>query len=372
MAKLNDVVLNGATYELAGSGDGLTDGIKSALLACFQNVGWNDTDGQTYYDALYAALYPPANLQSISAVYTQSGTVYDTDSLDVLKEDLVVTAHYDDGSTETVTDYTLSGIFTVGASTVTVVYGGKTASFSVTVTEKPKAWYTGVPLTLGTVESGNISGTTGEDVESTAKNRTGYIDIDGAHLVQSRIASNKQTTGNNAIFYFYDEDYDFISSAGFSSSNNKFTIAVVPQGTKYVRFATGTDYMGDGATTPYEFVPYATPTVSATTGDVEVTTQTVGYAINTTTGKQGTSGSTRSTQLIPIYGATAISLIKKDSSVASTVNAAFYDKDHNYMGYVQSLNTSTQWSNIPYNECAYIRLNSIWPADLPLTVSITV
>lgn len=75
-------------------------------------------------------------LSSISAIYTQSGTVYDTDSLDSLKADLVVTATYDDTSTAEVpsADYTLSGSLTGGASTITVSYGGKTTTFSVTVT----------------------------------------------------------------------------------------------------------------------------------------------------------------------------------------------------------------------------------------------
>ncbi len=77
-----------------------------------------------------------AELVSISAVYTQSGTVYDTDSLDSLKSDLVVTATYSDSSTETVasTDYTLSGTLTEGTSTITVSYEGKTATFNVNVT----------------------------------------------------------------------------------------------------------------------------------------------------------------------------------------------------------------------------------------------
>lgn len=75
-------------------------------------------------------------LNSISAVYTQSGTVYDTDTLDSLKADLVVTAHYSDSSTQTVSaaDYTLSGTLTAGTSTITVAYGGKTTTISVTVT----------------------------------------------------------------------------------------------------------------------------------------------------------------------------------------------------------------------------------------------
>lgn len=114
---------------------GLTDEAKQALLNCFAHVAWIDEDGQDYYDALEDALYPPATLTSISAVYTQSGTVYDTDSLDDLKADLVVTAHYDNGTTQTVTTYTLSGTLTEGTSVITVSYGGFTTTFNVTVTE---------------------------------------------------------------------------------------------------------------------------------------------------------------------------------------------------------------------------------------------
>ena len=116
---------------------GLTEEIKQALLDCFEHVAWTDEHGQDYVDALEAALYPPANLVSISAVYTQSGTVYDTDTLDSLRDDLVVTAHYDDSSSSVVANYTLSGTLSVGTSAVTVSYGGKTTTFSVTVTEYP-------------------------------------------------------------------------------------------------------------------------------------------------------------------------------------------------------------------------------------------
>lgn len=119
--------------EQGGTG-GLTADVKAALLACFENVAWANANGQTYYDALEAALYPPANLTSISAVYTQSGTVYDSDSLYDLKSDLVVTAHYSDSTSETVSAYTLSGTLTVGTCTITVGFGGKTTTFTVTVT----------------------------------------------------------------------------------------------------------------------------------------------------------------------------------------------------------------------------------------------
>lgn len=91
-------------------------------------------------------------LTSISAVYQQSGTVYDTASLDSLKSDLTVTATYSDSSTATVTEYTLSGTLTAGTSTITVSYGGKTATFNVTVTE---ASAVNVTYTQGSIPSEN-------------------------------------------------------------------------------------------------------------------------------------------------------------------------------------------------------------------------
>ena len=121
--------------EGGGSGSGLTEDVKQAMLQIASKVAYIDEHGQDYYDDLYDALYPPADLVRISAVYTQSGTVYDTDSLDSLKSDLVVTAHMSDSTTRTVTDYVLSGTLTVGTSTVTVTYGGKTDTFDVTVSE---------------------------------------------------------------------------------------------------------------------------------------------------------------------------------------------------------------------------------------------
>ena len=79
-----------------------------------------------------------ATVTSISAVYSQGSTViYDTDSLDKLKANLVVTANWSNGTTSTVAsaDYVLSGTLTAGTSTITVTYGGQSTTFTVTVTE---------------------------------------------------------------------------------------------------------------------------------------------------------------------------------------------------------------------------------------------
>lgn len=80
-----------------------------------------------------------ATLSSITATFTQgSAVIYDTDTLDSLKQYLVVTANWSDSTTSTVpaSSYTLSGTLTVGTSTITATYSGKSDTFIVTVTEE--------------------------------------------------------------------------------------------------------------------------------------------------------------------------------------------------------------------------------------------
>ena len=72
-------------------------------------------------------------LTSISATYT-GGEVTEGTALTDLTG-ITVTANYSDGSTATVTDYTLSGAIAKGSNIITVSYGGKTTTFVVTGTE---------------------------------------------------------------------------------------------------------------------------------------------------------------------------------------------------------------------------------------------
>lgn len=116
---------------------GLTEDMKQALLQIARKVAYIDDQGADYYQDLYDALYPPKELLYITAVYTQTGTVYDDASLDSLRTNLVVTAKWEDNTETYVTTYTLSGTLTAGTSTVTVSYNGKTTTFDVTVTARP-------------------------------------------------------------------------------------------------------------------------------------------------------------------------------------------------------------------------------------------
>ena len=69
-------------------------------------------------------------LSSISATYSGGDVTVGT-SVNSLTG-IVVTAHYSDGSTANVTDYTLSGTIASGSNTITVSYDGKTTTFTVT------------------------------------------------------------------------------------------------------------------------------------------------------------------------------------------------------------------------------------------------
>lgn len=123
--------------EHSSSIGGLTFEAKQALMNCFAHVAWIDANGQTYYDALYNALFNTATLESIYALFIQgSAVIYDTDSLDSLRQYLVVTAYYSDETSAVVSDYTLSGTLTVGTSTITASYGGKSSTFNVTVSQR--------------------------------------------------------------------------------------------------------------------------------------------------------------------------------------------------------------------------------------------
>lgn len=138
------LTVSGAAADSKAVGDkiasigSMTTGAKNALLALLEKVCFaNDDEGRDLLDALEDELFPPANLVSITATFTQgSAVIYDTDSLDDLRQYLVVQATYDDLTVEPVTTYTLSGTLTTGTSTITASYGGKTDTFTVTVTHE--------------------------------------------------------------------------------------------------------------------------------------------------------------------------------------------------------------------------------------------
>lgn len=140
MTPLGPIIVAKTVGRNGQGSSGLTDAQKQAIYQCFEDVAWEDPDTRAAdLSALFAALYP---VTALAAVYTQSGTVYETDNLDALEDDLVVTATYEDGTTGVIPagSYTLSGTLTEGSSTITVTFSGKAATFTVNV--ETAIWHT--------------------------------------------------------------------------------------------------------------------------------------------------------------------------------------------------------------------------------------
>lgn len=159
-----------------GDTGGVTDAVKLALLQIAQNVWYLDDKVQTYIQNLQDALYPPADIVSISAVYTQGGTVYNTAELDDLKTDLVVTANKTGGTTQTIAaaNYTLYGELDVGTSTITVIYRGYVTTFDVTVTREPNGLVDGTYTAVDSSGRATVSNNTIQGIDLTTYH---YLDI---------------------------------------------------------------------------------------------------------------------------------------------------------------------------------------------------
>lgn len=227
-------------------GTGMSADFKVALENLLQYVVYkgDDPTGRTYLTALHNAMYPPAQLTSITAVYTQSGTVYNTDSIDDLKADLVVTANYDDGTSETVTTYTLSGTLTEGTSVITVSYGEETTTFNVTVTVRrvsgDDVWYDGVAYEdLTIVANEYVKYNNGTFVAYNGWSRTGFVYCEGASsIVFPPIPESG--SGNPQSTAFYSNNDTSTRIKAFQLSKTVSTTVTVPSNAKYFAISSNT------------------------------------------------------------------------------------------------------------------------------------
>lgn len=127
--------------KLAGSG--LTAAQIDLLEDAFEHIQWADDAGPQYAAQLITSLRggesggeqpeqpdTPKTLTGISAEYSGGNVAVGTELSSL--SGITVTAHYSDGTTATVTGYTLSGTIAEGDNTITVTYMGKTATITVT------------------------------------------------------------------------------------------------------------------------------------------------------------------------------------------------------------------------------------------------
>lgn len=126
-----------------GSGGGLTAAQIDLLEDAFEHIQWADDAGPQYAAQLITSLRggesggeqpeqpdTPKTLTGISAEYSGGNVAVGTELSSL--SGITVTAHYSDGTTATVTSYTLSGTIAEGDNTITVTYMGKTATIIVT------------------------------------------------------------------------------------------------------------------------------------------------------------------------------------------------------------------------------------------------
>lgn len=188
-------------------------------------------------------------LTSISASYT-GGTVPAGTTLQQLTG-ITVTAHYSDGSTATVTDYSLSGTLTTGqTNVVTVTYQGKTATFSVTVEAEGGDPDSDVLATYGYANGYRISTSGGANsalsgcVAVGAKNdSTGIIPykVGDVFYIKGITFPSSETNGSVIVFYsdangahqsnaaqvIYDyENTNFPATFSYNSGTNVLTVRI--------------------------------------------------------------------------------------------------------------------------------------------------
>jgi len=151
--------LHAKLQQPGSAGTGLSEAAAALLVEILRHAIY-DGDQTGNIDALAAELglsagdpgddvtpeEPVVTLTDITASYTGGDVPVGTALTDLTG--ITVTAHYSDGSSRTVTDFTLSGTIAEGSNTVTVTYAGKTAAFTVTgiAEEEPEAILTGITV----------------------------------------------------------------------------------------------------------------------------------------------------------------------------------------------------------------------------------
>lgn len=168
-----DKALQGG-LDYAADKSGIQEALKELSAKGFVYIGPDQpTDGTMYWldtsveepdepvvpDEPDVPVDPEVTLTSISATYSGGDVAVGTALTDLTG--IVVTATYSDGSTATVTGYTLSGEIAEGSNTITVTYEGMTATFIVTgvAEEEPSG---GVDLSEANVIASKYSETAAE------------------------------------------------------------------------------------------------------------------------------------------------------------------------------------------------------------------
>lgn len=270
-------------------------------------------------------------LTSISVTYSGGDVPVGTAVADLTG--IVVTANYSDGTSATVTGYTLSGTIAEGENTITVIYQGKSATFTVNgiaeSTGGNNGWTDGDPYTdMVTWQDGyEINGKTGVAEESTTHSITDYLPCKGVDAFST-------TNSNGFYIYLYDDNKNYIGTR-FLTKTGVYVSSYLTSGGQtpaYFRTNYRTTWKDQGAwqpfITPHE-VPVATPTTVLEAGNYYIPVFKVGYTVWNNTGVETEKETEYCTDFIFIKDFASISISTTD--VANRKWVGFYDAEKNYI-----------------------------------------
>ena len=181
------------------------DGMFKVCAFTKDNVSAEYTAFKTAFGIADSGGETEVTLTSISAVYGGGEVAVGTAVTDLTG--IVVTAHYSDGTSATVTGYTLSGTIAEGENTITVIYQGKSATFTVNgiaeSTGENNGWTNGVAYDIEWADGYSLDGT-GTAVEDKDLSVSDFLPCQN---VSRMVTSNLHT---NYRLWYYDADKNYL------------------------------------------------------------------------------------------------------------------------------------------------------------------
>lgn len=271
---------------------------------------------------------PEKNLTSISAIYSGGDVVVGTEVTAL--SGITVTAHYSDGTEAVVTGYTLSGEIAEGANTITVSYGGKTTTF--TVTGKTKKIVINNLVALSEVNDDTCDQATGTFNPDNAHNSSGFIPV--------KPGDNIEFNGVSAAYF--DADKNYVSGIPYSGTVPK--TKTVPDGVAYICFNYKVNVKPYLIVQPVKEADIAIGEEVATSANIDTT----GFYSEDGFQTNDTYGTLKLTNVSPGMGFT----------ITNGDTAAFYSKD---MVWVQSKSVSavTVPSQAVYMAVSFRKTNTL-------------
>lgn len=287
-------------------------------------------------------------LSSISATYTGGDVAVGTALTDLTG--IAVTGTYSDGSTATITGYTLSGEIVEGINTITVSYSGKTATFTVVgiaeASGENNGWTTGVPYAVSYEDNKTIDVSTGEVSDYANWSTSDFMPCLG---VSALLVESGAISSNNYLPAF-DIDKNYLGKIICSTSEP----TAVNRNVAYVRAACKTADKNKTITpVVYEVLGENTPWESEKYYNI---TYIEDISLNKDTGAENpNSTSYWSSGFTYCYGANTLNMMNYIPAASWRKTVCFYDADKNFIS--GSIGDNSPYT-IPEN-AVYFRVSGI-------------